>query len=88
MTVEWLYYGVPLDVFQGAFQARLDVRVKQARFWAFSTWPRAWIVAYPTNGSPPFPVLVDARMVRVSQYPADPPPMPAWARNGEVPHGA
>jgi len=83
-----LYYGVPLDVFKSVFEAQNNVRARQARFWAFSAWPMVWIVVYPDAGCPPFPVLVDGRLVSISRCPSDPPPMPVWAREGEVVHGA
>ena len=79
----------PSDLYPG-LAVRLSTTHPETEYKSIQ-WARVWyvserrpgavmLVTWQRRTSPPWPLLVDVRMLNPDARPAEPPEMPAWAR--------
>jgi hypothetical protein len=73
-----LYHDVPVRI---APKALGKLTCRAARFWKPSGTPgKAWVIVWPRcRTSKPVVLLAPVRALRISDDPAEPPDLPAWA---------
>ena len=69
---DWLYYSVPVTTGRSTGA--------QYRIWRLLANGRTALCVTYWKGYKPSLVAFNVDRVHISQLPADPPPMPAWAR--------
>ena len=73
MDRDWLYYSVPVTTGRNTGP--------MYRFWNFvDGGAKALCIEYWPRRKKPSLVALDIERVHISQRPADPPPMPDWAK--------
>ena len=82
MIDPFLYPGVAVDL----TKAELRADVRYARLWRVSDSPRnveqggmAWCAVWRKTARRPVLQLLPVSVLRISQNPTEPPPLPRWA---------